>query len=76
MSRIEENKNQNGKIVSVFVRDMCCNVMRSYCVGINGKILSDDRTGPYHVVNDTPIQELTAKNVLDYEMKIYRQVVS
>lgn len=70
--RIEENKNTNGKIVSVFVRDMCRNILRAYCVGSNGAIISDDRTGKYHVVEDTPLKELSSTTVREYEKKVYR----
>lgn len=72
--RIEENKNQNGKIFSIFVRDMCHNVLRAYCVGSTGKILVDDRTGKYHVVDDTTIPELTTSAVIEYERVVYRSV--
>lgn len=74
--RIEENKNTNGKIVSVFVRDMCRNILRAYFVGSNGVILSDDRTGKYHVVEDTTLTELSGSAVREYEKNVHRLEVS
>lgn len=75
MVTIEEAKNVHGNIYAVFARDSHNNIMRAYCVGSTKVIISDDRTGKYHVVEDTPLKELTKETVQEYEKTVYRSVL-